>query len=110
MSDLNKNDLTLLLDSYKKQVELNTQVLLQHQNLISRMDSMIEIHKETCQNIVKVAEKVDAQSSGFNKITERLSSDRKESLKEHSELKMKIYVAMGLMGVIVLNLIAIYFK
>jgi len=114
MSDLSKEDLTLLMDSYKKQVELNTQVLTQQQNLIVRLDSMIEIHKETCHNINKVGEKIEDQGKNttdkFNKMSEKLNSDRKESLKEHTDLRFKIYIAMSLMGVIILNLIAIYLK
>lgn len=114
MSDLNKEDLTLLMDSYKKQVELNTQVLTQQQNLIMRLDSMIEIHKETCNNINRVTDKIDDHgkhvSDGFNKMSEKLNSDRKESLKEHNDIRFKIYIAMSLMGVIILNLVAIYLK
>lgn len=107
MSDLSKEDLSLLMDSYKKQVELNTQVLTQQQNLIVRMDSMIEIHKETCHNINKVADKIDDHSKNMS---EKLNSDRKESLKEHNDIKFKIYIAMSLMGAIILNLIALYLK
>ena len=114
MGDLSKEDLTLLLDSYKKQVELNTQVLTQQQNLISRMDSMIEIHKETCHNISKVADKVDSQEKenieNTAKILERVSLERRESLKEHEAIKNRIYIALVGMGVIILNLIAIYLK
>ena len=114
MSDLSKEDLTLLLDSYKKQVELNTQVLTQQQNLIIRMDSMIEIHKETCHNISKVADKVDNQEKntmeGFVKLAEKVGDSRKESLKEHNSLNLRIYVAFGLLGLIILNLIALYLK
>lgn len=114
MGDLNKEELTLLMDSYKKQVELNTQVLIQQQNLITRLDSMIEIHKDTCNNINRVADKIDEHGKTsietFNKVSEKLNSDRKEGLKEHNDIKFKIYVAMSLMGVIILNLIALYLK
>ena len=114
MSDLNKEDLTLLLDSYRKQVELNTQVLTQQQNLIMRMDSMIEIHKETCHNINKVSEKVEHQDrntlEGFIKIADKLGSNRKDEMKEHGDLKVRLYIAFGFMSVIILNIIAIYFK
>jgi len=114
MSDLSKEDLTLLMESYKKQVELNTQVLTQQQNLIGRMDSMIEIHKETYHNINKVADKIDDHgknsSTRHSMLSEKLNSDRKESLKEHNDIRLRIYIAMGLMGVIILNLIAIYLK
>lgn len=114
MSDLNKEDLTLLLDSYRKQVELNTQVLTQQQNLIMRMDTMIEIHKETCNNINKVSEKVDRQDKstleGFVKLADKVGSNRKDELKEHSDLKLRLYVSFGFMSIIIINIIAIYFK
>jgi len=114
MSDLNKEDLTLLMDAYRKQVELNTQVLTQQQNLISRMDSMLDIHRETCHNIDKVAEKIDRQEKenieNTTKILERVSFERKESLKEHESIKNRIYIALVGMGVIIINLIAIYIK
>lgn len=114
MGDLNKEELTLLLDSQKKQAELNTQVLIQQQNLITRMDTMIEIHKETCHNIMKVADKVDNQeknvSEKFVKLSDKIGDNRKEDMKEHNDLKLRIYIAFGLLAVIVLNLIAIYLK
>jgi hypothetical protein len=114
MSDLNKEDLTLLMDSYRKQVELNTQVLTQQQNLISRMDSMIDIHRETCHNISKVADKIDKQEKdnleNTVKIMEKVSIERKESLKEHEAIKNRIYIALVGMVVIITNLIAIYLK
>lgn len=114
MSDISKEDLALLMDSYRKQVELNTQVLTQQQNLIVRMDSMIDIHKETCRNIDKVAEKIDKQEKenieNTAKIMERVSIERKESLKEHEAIKNRIYIALVGMIVIITNLVAIYLK
>jgi len=114
MSDISKEDLALLMDSYRKQVELNTQVIVQQQNLMSRIDTMIEIHKETCSNINRVADKIDEHGKTSieisNKVSEKLNADRKEGLKEHNDIKFKIYVAMSLMGVIILNLIALYLK
>lgn len=107
MGDLSKEDLALLMESYKKQVELNTQVLTQQQNLIMRMDSMIEIHKEACSNMNKISDKIEDHGKS---ISEKLNSDRKESLKEHNDIRFKIYIAMSLMGAIILNLIAIYLK
>lgn len=111
---LRKEDLTLLMDVYKKQSDLNNQVIVQQQKLIGRMDVMIDIHKETCHNIDKLADKVNNQEKtvmeGFVKINENLGSDRKEGMKEHGEIKIKLYMAFGLMAVIILNLIALYLK
>jgi len=114
MIELSKDDLSLLMDSYKKQIELNTQVLTQQQNLIAKMDMMIEVHRETCNNMNKIVDKIDVQerncSNNAIKITEKMGHERKESLKEHNAIINRIYIAFVGMGVIIINLIALYLK
>ena len=87
MLDLNQNDLTLLLNSYKEQIQMNTKLLERQNNLVDRLEHA-------------TGELIGAISNQTLELTSRM-------VKDHASIKNKIYVALVGMVSILLVLLTI---
>ena len=85
MPEITQNDLTLLLNSYKDQVEMNTKLLERQNNLVNRLE-----HATT--------ELIGAINTQTSELTVRMTKD-------HSSIKNRIYIALVGMVSILLTLI-----
>lgn len=126
---INRDDLFLLMESYKNMVELST-TLLERQELINSMQlKLMESIKEICTNQSLILSEIksvpDAFLSGTEKIADELRqlnrhnntelqalkkeviSGRNAELKEHAGHNLRIYVALSGMIAIVLALIGL---
>lgn len=72
--NINQNDLTLLLNSYRDQVQINTKLLERQNNLIDRLEHA-------------TGELISAISNQTLEITTRM-------IKDHTSIKNKIYIAL----------------
>jgi len=101
---VSQEQLKLLMDSYKDSVALTTKLLV-------KLDTVVESQKENCQSMKILCTKIDHQTDVLTeanlKINDKLSENRTESLKEHSSIKGKIYIAFSLMGTIIVSLISL---
>lgn len=104
---LNRDDLVLLMDSYKKQVEVNTQIQNAQSHLLSKMNMIIDIQKRTCEI---VEESSSSFSKGLNLLVDRMSRDRVDNVRDHSAIKNRIYISMIGMVTIIATLIALFVK
>ncbi|MGD2072029.1 MAG: hypothetical protein PVG65_00865 [Candidatus Thorarchaeota archaeon] len=75
--NLSREDLFLLLESYKNQIRLNTTLLEKQEQVIQSQ----------------------------NRVIEKLDSSRLDSAKEFSSVKNRIYIALGSTGTIIVSLI-----
>lgn len=107
MAEITQDQLKLLMEAYKDSVTLNTK-------LLTKMDSVVEAQRSSCQSIEKLCDKINQQTITMTaanvQISDKLFEVRTESLKEHNSIKHKIYVALSLMGTIVVALITALVK
>lgn len=117
---LSKNDLYILMESYKNNIQLNTTLLEQQKQLMIMNTAAIEKQKEFCStldkfienltncskkledNHVKIVELIDNKSSDIQ--TKIITHDSTNSV-EHSKITNKLYVALGGMILIILAVI-----
>lgn len=90
---LNSDDLILLLESYKNQIELNTTLLEQQKRISDQIESLLTSQKTLCDSL--------------HSMIETLNKQRIDCVKEHAGLRHWIYVSLVGTGVIVVSLIAL---
>lgn len=85
---ITQTDLNLLLDTYKQQIRVT-------ENVLHAVNDQTHRIKEAITDM-----KVSITAS-INSLNAVLESARRDSLKEHAELKHKIYIALiGMLGIL----------
>jgi hypothetical protein len=106
-SCINKDQLNLLMLSYKESVELSTR-------LLGKLDNVVDIQRESCKGINKLCDKIDQQTSTLVthniKLEDKLVDMKINIVKEHGVIRNKLYVAFSLMGTIIIGLITTIYK
>jgi hypothetical protein len=99
-----REQLKILLDSHRDNIESNLKLIL-------RLDSLIEYQKINCQNIDKLCEKIDKQTESIifsnSSIIGQLNGVSNIIVQNQSSLKNNLYVAFSLMGTIILGLLSL---
>jgi hypothetical protein len=126
---IDRDDLFLLMESYKNTIELNT-TLLERQEIVNDMQvKLMESIKEICKNqsmilseikavpdaFLTVAEKIageikklnDNHTKDLRDIKDNVATGRNADFKEHAGLNMRIYVALSGMAAIVAALVGL---
>jgi hypothetical protein len=119
---LSKNDLFILMESYKNNIQLNTTLLEQQKQLLIMNASAIDKQKEFCetldrfiQNVTSCSEKMNVNYTKLTKliedksntITSQITNGCADSKVEHSGIRLRIYMAMIGMGGIIISLISL---
>jgi len=121
---LSKNDLYILMESYKNNIQLNTTLLEQQKQLMIMNTAAIEKQKEFCStldkfienltncskkledNHIKIVDLIDNKTSDIG--TKIITMESNNSI-EHSKITNKLYVALGGMVLIVIAVINLAF-
>lgn len=121
---LSKNDLYILMESYKNNIQLNTTLLEQQKQLMIMNTAAIEKQKELCStldkfienltncskkledNHIKIVDLIDNKTSDIG--TKIITMESNNSI-EHSKITNKLYVALGGMVLIVIAVINLAF-
>lgn len=122
---LNKDDLFLLMESYRNMIQMHSTLVeqqkqiidLQH-DVIKKQDSISLKQAQTCGQLENVASKIEGTTSNLTKINDSLSSgltevrsnldnSQLELTKQHSGINTRLYIAMGTMATIVIGLITL---
>lgn len=132
-NDLSKQDLFILMESYKNNIQLNTTLLEQQKQMIVVNTKFLEKQEELCKSVNEIVEKlancskmtsenyltlsnnVNIMSSNIksfkdditNEIKNEVNTNCLKSSNEHSNLSTKIYVCMGGMITIVIAIIGL---
>lgn len=118
MSDeLSKNDLYILMESYKNNIQLNTTLLEQQKQIMVLNSSSIEKQEELCTRVDELIEKVkqcsvvisDNNSKLMTSLTllsatmtTKIDDEFVKLSREHDKLSTKLYVAfIGMTGIII---------
>jgi len=99
---LSKEDLYLLLESYKNSVEMNTVI---SQQLASIQDILKRIKNDTIESDLK--EKITATLDSTEKIKEKIDSHNTKSLLAIGKVTSKVTILYFAIGSIVLSLITL---
>lgn len=88
---LSRDDLFLLMESYRNTIELNTTLLEQQKLIIDGNKKLLESNSKICERIEDVAKKLDACTQEISKThhvwTEKRIEYNAENSKEHEKLK-----------------------
>lgn len=117
-SDLTKQDLFLLLDSYKNTVELNTTLLEQIKKLLEVVHDIEDLETESVKKkeeivnqIISLASKITENQTSLTTLQSKLEAKFLESkidiIKEVGKIKLLIYGAYSGMIMIIIGLIGL---
>jgi len=123
MSDnnLTRDDLILLMDSYRNHFAMNqtllsqlTKLVDQQTHMIKKCDIIISKQSQTCSGLEKATLELKDSNSKIdgmqNKIVERVDNHNLSSVKDHNSLKNKIYLGWIGMGTIILSLLGLIMR
>jgi hypothetical protein len=111
---LTKDDLVLLMESYRNMINMHQAVLnqtaktLEKLNAIdSKQDSLRDKNSSLCNYLTKILDTLDNQDKMGHDISFKVSQHEKKSIEDHNKLANKIHLGWVGMGSIILGLIAL---
>jgi hypothetical protein len=128
LKHLNKDDLFLLMESYRNMITLHAtlveqqkQLMVSQSNMIQKQDEIASQQTAICNKLGRVAEKLeecittlsktkDDVASQCGSIDNHLDTMSKDLTSQHTGLNGKIYTSMGLMATIVIGLITMIYN
>jgi len=131
--ELSKQDLFILMDSYKNNIQLNTTILEQQRQILIMNDNFIEKQKDLCDSVDNLVDRLSECSkilidnhvvlnssithmetsirttleTMVNKLLIESNTNCAKLTLDHSKLSNKIYIAMGGMVTIILSIIGL---
>jgi DNA topoisomerase IB len=129
---IDRDDLFLLMESYKNTIELNT-TLLERQEIVNGLQvKLMESLTEVCGNQAKILDEIkaipealasaataltqelknlnDLHAAELRAVLDQINKSRNAEIKEHAGFNNRIYVAMSGMIVIIIALIGLAVK
>jgi CHASE3 domain sensor protein len=107
---LSKNDLYILMESYKNNIQLNTTLLEQQKQLMVMNDTSIQKQKELCNTLDDFIKNISTCSQEIlknnveiiKKIEESTSEIKNQSALESERIHNKLYIALiGMIGIVI---------
>jgi len=96
---LSRDDLFLLMQSYKNTIEMNSTLLHQQETLIDQQSALLNNSKEIVKKLEELTKDVIGHKDDITKsnteVTKSVSNQRVESGKEHSNVNVKLYGIIG---------------
>jgi predicted PurR-regulated permease PerM len=136
LKHLNKEDLFLLMESYRNMITMHSTVVEQQKqiidlqnNIISKQDNISTTQSHTKEQMKVITDKMNSWTSkladsqkelqaahidmekaltqSIDKVKEKLGDEKLDLTKQHSGINTRIYVSMGAMATIIIGLIAL---
>jgi hypothetical protein len=104
---LDRDDLFLLLESYRNTIELNTTLLERQEILNNRMEKVLTEVVKICGNQCAIASEIGKLPGQLQLLIESL---RTAEIKDHSGLKLQIYAAFTILGGLTIALLSLLVK
>jgi hypothetical protein len=104
---LDRDDLFLLLESYRNTIELNTTLLERQEILNSRIEKVLSEVIKICTSQSAIAAEVGKLPTQIQILIDTM---RTAESKEHNDLKLQLYAAFGVLGALALALIGLLVK
>ena len=135
LKHLNKEDLFLLMESYRNMITMHSTLVEQQKQIINLQNNMIKKQDEislkqtkSCDQLSRITEKLGDCAENLSKtndnvqtsctaldksigasldgVKDRISETKLEATKQHSGINLRIYVAMGAMATIIITILA----
>ena len=111
---LSRDDLFLLMESYRNTIELNTTLLEQQKQIIEGNKKILDSNTEICERIEAVADKLDACTIELSKTHQQWNETRLQynatNTQEHLKLKNHLNVVVVAMGTLCVGIIGASIK
>jgi hypothetical protein len=126
---VNRDDLLLMMESYKNQIELNTTLLTRQEVIITKQEEIIgklaeilDLQSKVLADVGAVPDSLEKLIHGFCEATgetckgintaldQSLSAARQAQIREHNGINNRIYLGWVGMGTIVIALIGVLVK
>lgn len=104
MADLSKDDLILLMESYKNMIQLNTTLIEQQKAILYKQETILDKQNVVCDKLDRLLSKLD---NSFLCIKDRVGELDKNCIKDHASIRNRLYISVGLMTTIILGLLGI---
>ena len=105
--ELSRDDLFLLMQSYKNTVESNTILLEQQKTLIDQHETLIHKQRDVLTLLGKVIDKFDTINDVKTSLSTQMSTNHLECTKERSSLKGKLIIIYAGIGTVIVSLISL---
>jgi len=99
-----KEDMFMLLEAYKNQVDSNRTLMEQQGRLLDQHNSILEKQALVAESVSALLDKLGVCNDGLK---DKLVDSRTDCLKEHNGLKQRMYVAYIGMGTLILGLVGL---
>lgn len=108
---VDKDDIFLLLDSYKNNIELSTTLLEQQKKLLEQQAEILKHQNKICENTDETLKRFDQctiNSVNLQKnFSDSITSIKVENAESHNRLKYSIWALSGAMVTIVISLMGL---
>ncbi len=113
---LTRDDLVLLMESYRNMITMHQTILDQSEKTIEKMDniankqdSLFSKQGHICNTLDKVSTNLDDTIKGLAESTKAANAHEKETIKQYSQVINKIHLGWIGMGTIIMGLIGLIF-
>jgi DNA repair exonuclease SbcCD ATPase subunit len=111
---LTKDDLVLLMESYRNMITMHQTILDQSEKTIEKMgliadkqDALYSKQNSVCNTLNNVSSSLDSANASIAKAAEVSIRHEKEIIKQHNKIETKIHLGWIGMGTIILGLIGL---
>lgn len=101
-----KEDIFILLDAYKNQIESNRTLMEQQSKIIDQHSTILDKQKILADSLSEVIENINSSNII---VKNELIESRHTCFKDHTSIKTKIYIAYGGMLSIITSLIGLLY-
>lgn len=116
MSDdkMTKDDLFLLMESYKNMITMHQTILDQTSktitkldNIANKQDNLFSKQGQICNTLKTVANRIDDYADNLSFILNKLNAHENKTIEQHSKVVNKIHLGWIGMGTIIMGLIGL---
>jgi len=106
-----KDDIFLLLESYKNNIELSSTLLEQQRQLLTKQEELIKKQDSACDDLKEVLKKSDQCAiNSLNiqaKVLESQTLIKTDMLKDNNKIHTNMYIQLGCLFTIIISLIGL---
>lgn len=111
---LTRDDLVLLMESYRNMITMHQTILDQSEKTIEKMDNiatkqdaLFSKQSHLCTSLDRVSENLDGASASLKEAAKSAIAHEKETIKQHGKIENKIHLGWIGMGTIIMGLIGL---
>lgn len=111
---LTRDDLVLLMESYRNMITMHQTILDQSSKTIEKMDVIVNKQDtlfskqgQICNSLDKITGSLDTAARNLNDVAKNANNHEKKTIEEHGKITNKIYLGWIGMGTIIIGLIGL---